>query len=141
MSSTATAPRPAAPKAVYPRSMSVFARATQPLQILDGSVNRLNDLTVRATPSMWWPATPPRRDRPFQAVHHAAYLVWSAVGFLAGDVLAQRMPEELRSTGRRLRNERIATGLMAAAVWLVAAGAWDRRAERLRRRPWQRLRR
>jgi hypothetical protein len=121
--------------------MSVFAGATQPLQRLDGAVNRLNDLSVRATPWMWWPASPPHRDRPFEASQHAVYLVWSAVGFLVGEVLAHRMPEELRSTGRRLRNERIATGVITAAVWLVAAGAWDRRAERLRRRPWQRLRR
>ena len=121
--------------------MSVFARVTQPLQELDGAVNRLNDLTVRAAPWMWWPASPPRRDRPFEASQHAAYLAWSAVGYLAGDVLAQRMPEQLRSTGRRLRNERIATGVLSAGAWLVAAGAWDRRAERLRRRPWQRVRR
>jgi hypothetical protein len=121
--------------------MSVFARATQPLQTLDGAVNHLTDFTVREIPWVWWPASPPRRDRPFEAGQHAAYLVWSAASFLAGEVLAQRMPEELRSTGRRLRNERIATGMIAAAGWLVAAGAWDRRAERLRRRPWQRLRR
>lgn len=121
--------------------MSVFAGATRPLQKLDRAVNGLNDFTVRATPWMWWPAPPPRRDRPFEAGQHAAYLAWSAVGFLAGDVLAQRMPEKLRSTGRTLRNERIATAMMTAALWLVAAGAWDRRAERLRRRPWQRLRR
>jgi hypothetical protein len=121
--------------------MSVFAGATQPLQKLDGAVNRLNDLSVRATPWMWWPASPPRRERRLEADQHASYLAWSAVGLLVGEVLAQRMPEELRSTGRRLRNERIATGVMTGAVWLVAAGAWDRRAERLRRRPWQRLRR
>ena len=121
--------------------MSVFALATQPLQGLDGAVNRLNDLAVRATPWMWWPASPPRRDRPFEAGQHAAYLAWSAVGYLAGDALARRAPEEMRSTGRRLRDERIATGVMAAAMWLVVAGAWDRRAERLRRRPWERLRR
>jgi hypothetical protein len=121
--------------------MSVFADATQPLERLDGAVNGLNDLSVRATPWMWWPASPPRRDRPFEAGQHAAYLAWSAVGLVASEVLAQRMPEELRSTGSQLRNERIATVVMAAAMWLVAAGAWDRRAERLRRRPWQRLRR
>lgn len=121
--------------------MSVFAGATQPLQKLDGAVNRLNDLTIRVTPWMWWPASPPRRDRALEAGQHAAYLGWSVVGLLVGDVLAQRMPEDLRSTGRQLRNERIATVMMTAAMWLVAAGAWDRRAERLRLRPWQRLRR
>jgi hypothetical protein len=121
--------------------MSVFAGVTQPLQRLDGAVNRLNDLSVRATPWMWWPASPPLADRPFEAGQHAAYLAWSAVAFLGGELLAHRMPQELRSTGRRLRNERIATGIMAVAVWLVATGAWDRRAERFRRRPWQRVQR
>ena len=74
---------------------------------------------------MWWPASPPRRDRPFGAGQHAVYLAWSAVGYLAGDVLARRKPEEMRSTGRRLCNERIATGVLAVGAWLVAAGAWD----------------
>ena len=65
-------------------------------------------------------------------------LAWSVAGYLLGDVLAQRMPEEVRSTRRRLRIERIVTGLITATLWLAFAGAWDRRAERLRRRPWQR---
>jgi hypothetical protein len=117
--------------------MSVFARATQPLQGLDETVNRLSDLTVRVTPWMWWPASPPRRDRPYDAGQHATYLAWSAAGFLAGDVLAKRVPEEHRSTGRRLRTERMLTALMTAVLWLVTVGAWDRRAERLRRRPWR----
>jgi hypothetical protein len=108
---------------------------------LDGPVNRLSDLSVRAAPWMWWPASPPRRDRPYGAGQHAAYLAWSAIGFAAGEVLVQRLPEDQRSTGRRLRDERIVSGLLAAVLWLVAAGAWDRRAERLRRRPWQRRRR
>jgi hypothetical protein len=118
--------------------MSPFARATRPLQRLDGPVNRLSDFTVRVTPWMWWPASPPRRDRPYEAGQHAAYLAWSAIGFVAGEVLAQRLPEDQRSTGRRLRNERIVTGLLTGVLWLVIVGAWDRRAERLRRRPWQR---
>ena len=65
-------------------------------------------------------------------------LAWSVAGYFLGDVLAQRMPEEVSSTRWRLRIERIVTGLNAAMIWLVAVGAWDRRAERLRRRPWQR---
>jgi hypothetical protein len=121
--------------------MSVFARATRALEALDGPVNRFSDLTVRATPWMWWPASPPRPDREYDAGQHATVLAWSAVGYLAGDVLAQRLPEEHRSTGSRLRNERIVTGVMSAALWLVVVGAWDRRAGRLRRRPWQRIRR
>jgi hypothetical protein len=141
MSCTTTVPRRAEPKTVYARPMSVFAGVTRPLQRLDGAVNGLSDLFVRAAPWMWWPASPPRPDRPFEAGQHAAYLMWSAVGFLVGEVLAHRMPQELRSTGRRLRNERIATVIMPAAVWFLVAGAWDRRAERFRRKPWQRVRR
>lgn len=121
--------------------MSFFARATTPLHGLDDPVNRLGDLTVRVAPWMWWPASPPRRDRPYDTGQHAVYLAWSAAGLIAADVLAQRLPEEHRSTGARLRNERIVSGLLTAALWLATAGAWDRRAERLRRRPWQRGRR
>jgi hypothetical protein len=121
--------------------MSLCARVTWPLHGLDGPVNRATDLTVRVTPWMWWPASPPRRDRPLDGGQHAVYLAWATVGFLAGDLVAQRLPPELRSTGGQLRNERIVTGLLTAALWLVTAGAWDRRAERLRRRPWQRRRR
>jgi hypothetical protein len=51
------------------------------------------------------------------------------------------MPEEHRSTGRRLRNERIVAGVASVVFWFAASGAWDRRAERLRRRPWRRGRR
>ena len=119
--------------------MSFFARVTQPLEPLDRAVNWANDLTVRATPWMWWPASPPRRDRSYDTAQHATYLAWTALGYVAGDILAQRMPEEHRSTGARLRNERILTGLTTGVAWLVAVGAWDRRAEQLRRRPWQRL--
>jgi len=118
--------------------MSLFARVTLPLAKLDGPVNRLSDLGIRVAPWAWWPASPPRHDRPYNAGQHAVLLAWSAAGYLVGDVLVQRMPEESRSTGRRLRIERIVTGLIAAMMWLVAVGAWDRRAERLRRRPWQR---
>jgi len=118
--------------------MSVFARATEPLAGLDGPVNRFADLTLRVAPWMWWPASPPRRDRPYDAGQHAVYLTWSAVGFLGGEVLVQRLPEEQRSTGTGLRNERILTVVLTVVLWLVAAGAWDRRAERLRRRPWRR---
>jgi hypothetical protein len=121
--------------------MSFFARTTQPLSGLDGVINGCSDFFVRATPWMWWPAPPPRRDRPLGAGQHAVYLAWSAVGYVGGDVLAQRMPEEQRSTGRRLRTERVVTALLTTGVWVVTVGAWDRRAERLRRRPWQRLRR
>ncbi len=118
--------------------MSLFARVTGPLAKLDGPVNRLSDLGIRVAPWAWWPASPPRHDRPYDAGQHAVLLAWSAAGYLVGDVLVQRVPEESRSTGRRLRIERIVTGLIAAMIWLVAVGAWDRRAERLRRRPWQR---
>lgn len=122
----------------YARPMTLFARATQPLQRLDGPINRFHEMEVRDTPWMWWPASPPRRDRPYDAGQHAVVLVWSAVGFLAGDLLAQRVPEGRRSSGRRLRNERIATAVASAVVWVVAVGAWDRRAARLRRRRWRR---
>jgi hypothetical protein len=118
--------------------MSLFARVTGPLAKLDGPVNRLSDLGIRVAPWAWWPASPPRHDRPYDAGQHAVLLAWSAAGYLVGDVLVQSVPEESRSTGRRLRIERIVTGLIAAMIWLVAVGAWDRRAERLRRRPWQR---
>ena len=121
--------------------MSLFARVTRPLHELDEPVNRLTDVAIRVTPWMWWPALPPRRGRPFDAGQHAVCLAWSAVGFVVGDVLAQRLPAEQRSTGERLRNERILTGALTAVLWLVTAGAWDRRAERLRLRPWQRRRR
>jgi hypothetical protein len=112
--------------------MSFFARVTEPLAPIDGPVNRLNDLTVRVTPWVWWPASPPRRDRRLGAGQHASYLAWSVAGYLAGDVLAKLLPEEHRSIGARLRNERIVTGLATVVVWLLAVGAWDRRAERLR---------
>jgi hypothetical protein len=119
--------------------MSLFARATQPLHRLDGPVNGATDLTIRLTPAwMWWPASPPRRDRPHDAGQHAVYLGWSAVGLLAGDVLATHLPEEHRSTGARLRTERIVSVVLTVVLWVVLAGAWDRRAERLRRRPWRR---
>jgi hypothetical protein len=94
---------------------------------------------MRVAPWAWWPASPPRRDRAYDAGQHAVLLAWSAAGYLVGDVLAQRMPEESRSTGRRLSIERTVTGLITAMMWLLIAGAWDRRAERLRRRRlWQR---
>jgi hypothetical protein len=123
---------------MYARAVTLFARATRPLERVDGAVNRLNDLTVRLTPWVWWPAARPTRDRPLHAGQHAAYLGWSAFGFVAGELLARRLPEDQRPTGRRLRRERAATALLSVALWIVAAGAWDRRAARLRRRPWRR---
>jgi hypothetical protein len=35
---------------------------------------------------MWWPASPPRRDRPFEAGHHAAYLAHSRQDIVDGIV-------------------------------------------------------
>jgi hypothetical protein len=117
--------------------MSYFARVTRPLARLDGPVNWCSDLAVRTTPWMWWPASPPRRDRPLNTTQHAAYLAWSVGGYLAGDAIATRLPEDMRSSGRQLRIERVVTGVASVALWLVFAGAWDRRAARLRRRPWR----
>lgn len=125
---------------MYARRMSFFARATAPLQAVDGPLNRLSDLTVGMTPWMWWPASPPRRDRPYDAAQHAVLVTWSVVGYVAGDVLSQKLPEEQRSTGRRLQAERIGAAVASVALWLLMVGAWDRRAAHLRRRPWRRAR-
>ena len=96
---------------MYARAVTLFARATRPLERVDGAVNRLNDLTVRLTPRVWWPAARPTRDRPLHAGQHAAYLGWSAFGFVAGELLARRLPEDQRPTGRRLGRERAAARL------------------------------
>jgi hypothetical protein len=101
---------------------------------IDRPVNALNDGTVRLVPWLWWPAFPPRRDRPWSAGQHIAYVGWSLASFVLGEVVAARLPAELRSTGARLRNERLITGVAGLAAWVVAAGAWDRRAGGSRRR-------
>jgi len=119
----------------YSGAVTVFDRLTRPLERIDRPVNAFNDGTVRVTPWVWWPASPPRRDRPWRAGQHGAYLGWSVAAFVVGEVVAARLPEDLRSTGTRLRMERLATGVAGLAMWLLAAGAWDRRAARLRRRP------
>ena len=116
--------------------MTSLARLTQPFSRLDGPINALTDATVRRMPWTWWPVGPPRADRPMTARHHAVSLGWSAVVFVAGEVA---VPTSLQSSGRRLRAERAATVLLSLALWALGAGAWDRRAERLRRRPWKRL--
>lgn len=119
--------------------MTVFARLTLPLAPIDSAVNSLNDCTVRLTPWVWWPASAPKRNRSWSLEQHVAYAGWSLVGSVVGEVVAWRLPDELQSTGTRLRNERLGGGLAAVVVWVVAAGAWDRRAEQLRRgRPWRR---
>jgi hypothetical protein len=90
-------------------------------------------------PWIWWPGSQPRRDRPYRPEHHAAYLAWSAASFAFAEALSRRLPEEMRSTGARLRSERAISAVTSVVLWIVCAGAWDRRAERLRRRPWSRL--
>lgn len=114
--------------------MTVFDRLTRPLAPIDRVVNALNDGTIRLMPLVWWPASAPRRDHPWRAGQHVAYVGWSVAGSLVGEVVAARLPEDLRPTGTRLRNERLASGVAGLAVWVVAAGAWDRRAAGLRRR-------
>jgi hypothetical protein len=113
--------------------VTVFDRLTRPLARIDRPVNALNDGTVRLTPWVWWPASAPRRGRPWSAEQHAAYLGWSLAAFAVADVVAAHLPEDLRSTGVRLRRERVVTGVASVAAWVVAAGAWDRRAARRHR--------
>jgi hypothetical protein len=119
--------------------VSVFARTTEALRPLDAVLNGTSDLSVRFAPWMWWPADPPRADRPYGVAHHVAYLAWSAAAFALVESLMTQLPEEQRPSGARLRYERVATAVAGAAVWWISAGAWDRRAARLRRRPWTRL--
>jgi hypothetical protein len=120
--------------------VTVFDRVTRPLSRLDRPVNALDDGAVRRMPWAWWPASAPKRARPWDAGQHGAYVAWSVAGLLVGEVLAALLPEDQRSTGRRLRNERLGSGLAALALWVLAAGAWDRRAAKLRaRRPWLRI--
>jgi hypothetical protein len=114
--------------------VTVFDRLTRPLARADRPVNALNDGTVRLTPWVWWPASAPRRGRPWSAGQHLACVGWGLAAFVVGEVVYARLPADLRSTGTRLRNERLASGVAGVAAWVVAAGAWDRRAARLRRR-------
>jgi hypothetical protein len=118
------------------RDMTIFARSTEALSRLDTPLNAMTDVTVRRMPWMWWPATPPRQDRPYSVAQHAATLAWSAATFVVGELAT---PRQLRSSGRRLQLERAGSLLLSIVAWVLAAGAWDRRAERLRRRPWRRL--
>ncbi len=120
--------------------MTFPARVTQPLSRFDSSLNAVNDMSARLVPWGWWPIGPPRPDRPYGAAEHAVYLGWSVLGFGIGEVATARQPEERRSTGALLASERALTIVLSVLVWAGASGAWDRRAERLRRRPWRRLR-
>ncbi len=120
--------------------MSFLARVTRPLARFDAPVNALNDLAARRYRWMWWPIQPPRPDRPYGPREHAVYFGWSVVGFGIGEAAAASRPEEERSTGALLLFERALTILVGILVWAAAAGAWNRRAARLRRRPWRRLR-
>jgi hypothetical protein len=119
--------------------MTPSARVTAPLARFDSAWNRLGDATIRWVPWTWWPLDPPRADRPYGPGEHAVIGAWLAVSFTLSEVVVARQPEELRSTGTRLAIERALTIALSVAAWLAAAGAWDRRAERLRRRPWLRL--
>jgi hypothetical protein len=119
--------------------VTVFDRLTRPLAPIDRPVNAVNDGTVRRMRWVWWPASAPRRDRPWSTGQHVAYVAWSLGAFVVGEVVAARLPAHLRSTGTRLRNERLGGALAGLVGWVVAVGAWDRRAARLqRRRPWVR---
>ena len=119
--------------------MTLPARASAPLARYDAAWNRLNDATIRWVPWTWWPLEPPRADRPYGREEHAVIGAWLLVSFTLTEVVVARQPEEMRSTGTKLAIERALTLALSVAVWLAAAGAWDRRAERLRRRPRRRL--
>ncbi len=119
--------------------MTLPARATAPLARFDGALNGFSDAEIRWLPWTWWPLDPPRADRPFGREEHAVSAAWLAAGFALSEVVAARVPDEMRSTGTALTVERVLTAVLSVATWLAVAGAWDRRAERLRRRPWRRL--
>jgi hypothetical protein len=119
--------------------MTLPARATAALSRFDGPLNALADSSPRLVPWAWWPIDPPRRDRPYGPREHAVYLGWSVAGFAVGEAAVALIPEEDRPRGTRLGVERAVTLAGAGALWLATAGAWDRRAAALRRRPWRRL--
>ncbi len=121
--------------------MTFPARVTEPLSRFDSSLNAVNDWSARRVPWGWWPIEPPRPDRPYGAAEHAVYLGWSVVGFGIGEAANARQPEDQRSTGARLTFERALTIVLSVLWWAAFTGAWDRRAARLRLRPWRRLRR
>jgi hypothetical protein len=119
--------------------VTIFDRLTRPLAPVDRPINALNDGTARVTPWVWWPASAPRRNRPWSTGQHVAYAGWALAGLVVGEIVAARLPAGLRSTGAQLRNDRIRAGLAGLVGWVIVAGAWDRRATRLRRRrPWLR---
>lgn len=120
--------------------MTFLARVTEPLSRFDAPLNALNDISARLVPWGWWPVAPPRPDRPYGAPEHAVYLGWSVVGFGIGEIANARQPEDRRSTGALLLFERALTIVLSVLWWAAFAGAWDRRAARLRRRPWRKLR-
>jgi hypothetical protein len=120
--------------------MTLLARVTEPLSRFDASLNAVNDASARLVPLGWWPIGPPRPEDPYGAREHAVYLGWSVVGFGIGESLNATRPADQRSTGALLLGERALTLVLGVLWWAAFAGAWDRRAERLRRRPWRRWR-
>lgn len=118
--------------------MTFAARATAPLAALDRPINALSDAEARLFPWTWWPVGPPPRHRPYGSAEHAVGLGWLVASFALSEVVVATLPEHLRSRGAALQVERAAAVAGGVATWVMIAGAWDRRAQRLRRRPWLR---
>ena len=119
--------------------MSLPARVSSPLARFDPVLNGINDATIRWLPFMWWPIGPPRADRPYGRGEHAHTAAWTVGTFVLTEIAVARQPEEMRRTGTALAVERVLSIVLTLAGWVAVAGAWDRRAERLRRRPWRQL--
>ena len=112
-----------------PRSPTLPARLTRPLAFADEPLNALQDRLNAAMPWVWWPLGRPNPRRPLPASAHLLAAVHIVGGTMLPEPLLRAFGGDL-PTGGRLWGERLGSVLLSAALWIVAAGAWDRRARR-----------
>ena len=113
------------------------ARLTAPLAVLDRPLNALNDGSIRVAPWLVWPLSPPRRDETLPPALYVQLAAQALLGQAATEALQRRSGTLL--AGRALQRERALTWAVSVVGTVLAAGAWDRRAARLRARPANRL--
>jgi hypothetical protein len=117
--------------------MTLLARVTAPLAAADDAVNALSDTGNRLLSWTWWPLGPLRKHQTTDAAHLGVSIAWAFGSTFGYEAV---VPKRLQSDGARAQVERVVSIVAGIALAIIAAGAWDRRAERLRRRPWRLLR-
>ncbi len=115
------------------RGPGLAGRLTAPMAWADPALDAYDDWAARH-PWVWWPIGPPDQRKPLGLREHGWVLGMSLAG--VATVEAVQAANGTRAAGAQLAFERAFTAVVGGVVWLLATGAWERRAAR-RRRWWR----